>query len=165
MTRILVAHGSKRGGTAEIAEWIGAELCETPGVVVDVRPAAEARDLAGYDAVVIGSAVYVGRWVPEARRFARRHRAALVHLPVWAFSSGPLDRSAQEGEVPPTRSIAKIVERVGARDHVTFGGRLTADAKGFVAARLAKERGGDYRDRDQIRAWARAIVKELQPTP
>src|SRR5262245_47095612 len=126
MTRILVAHGSKRGGTAEIAEWIGAELCETPGIIVDVRPAADVHDLTGYAAVVIGVAVYVGRWVREARRFARRHRADLVHLPVWAFSSGPLDDSAHKGDVPPTRSTAKIVERVGAREHVTFGGRLTA---------------------------------------
>jgi len=164
MTKILIVHGSKHGGTAEIAEWVGAELREAPGVTVDVLPAATVRDLSGYDAVIIGGGLYAGRWVREARRFERRHQAGLVHLPVWAFSSGPLDRTAQEQEIPPTRSVAKIMERVGARGHATFGGRLAPDTKGFISSRLAKERGGDYRDRDQVRQWARAIAAELQPT-
>ncbi|MEU5878695.1 flavodoxin domain-containing protein [Spirillospora sp. NPDC047279] len=161
MTKVLVVHGSKLGGTAEIAEWVGADLREVADLDVDVMPAAASVDVTAYDGVVIGGALYAGRWHRDARRFARSNAGKLSHLPVWAFSSGPLDRSAEEG-IQPTRSVHKIIQRVGVRDHATFGGRLEPDAKGFMVSSLAKSSGGDYRDRRQIRDWALGIAKELE---
>src|SRR6266536_3613757 len=110
-SRVLVAYGSKGGGTAGIAETLGAALRED-GLSVDVRPAAEVRDVSGYDAVVLGGAVYAARWHPEARKFARRHGRALRGRPVWLFSSGPLDRSAEAGEIAPVRSAAQAAEQL-----------------------------------------------------
>ena len=67
MTRILLACASRHGATAEIAEEIGDVLRrEVPGAVVEVRDAAEPGDVDGFDAVVLGSAVYMGRWLPAA---------------------------------------------------------------------------------------------------
>jgi menaquinone-dependent protoporphyrinogen oxidase len=54
------------------------------------------------------------------------------------------------------------MERVGARGHVTFGGRLAPDAKGFPASAMAKKNGGDWRDAEQVRAWFHAIAPELR---
>lgn len=164
MTRVLVVHASKLGGTAEIAEWIAAELREFAGFSVDVESAAANVDVGAYDAVVIGGGLYAGRWPRAARRFARQHQDRLIHLPVWAFSSGPLDRTAEESPIPPTRSVSKIMDRIGVRDHATFGGRLGPEAKGFIASRLAKTNGGDYRDREQISEWARMVAKDLEST-
>ena len=89
MTRVLVAYGSKRGSTAEIAGWIGDTL-RGQGLDTEVADAGSVRDVTDYDAVVLGGALYEGRWHKEARRFARRHAAALSGRPVWLFSSGPL---------------------------------------------------------------------------
>jgi len=83
-----VAYASKHGSTAEIAEAIGDEL-RAAGRTVDVRDAGEVTDLAGYDAVVLGSATYMRRWRREARRFLRHHASALADCPFWVFSSGP----------------------------------------------------------------------------
>ncbi|MDX6312618.1 MAG: menaquinone-dependent protoporphyrinogen oxidase [Streptomyces sp.] len=159
--RVLIAYGTKNGSTAEIAEWIAEELREQ-GVEADVRSAANARDLTPYDAVVLGAGLYAGRWQRDAAGFARRHRQALTHLPVWLFSSGPLDASAMERDIPAARGVARTVTRLDARDHVTFGGRLGEGAQGFIARQILKQgKGGDFRDREQIRTWARGIATEL----
>ena len=111
-------------------------------------------DLEGYDAVVLGGALYMGRWHSDARRFARRYAADLRTMPVWLFSSGPLDRSADEKEIPAVGFVAKLAAEVGARGHATFGGCLAPDASGLIAGAVAKKSAGDYRDWDPIRVGA-----------
>lgn len=158
--RALVVYGSKRGGTEGIAETIADELTRQ-GVDADVRPAEAARSLDGYDGVVIGGALYATIWHKSARRFVRRHARELRDRPVWFFSSGPLDDSATESEIPPIKSVKRFMDRVGAQGHMTFGGRLAPDAEGFIAHSMAKEHAGDWRDEAQIRAWADAIAAAL----
>lgn len=87
---ILVAVASKHGSTREIAQVIADEL-RTAHLAVDLQDAGAVGDIAGYDAVILGSAVYMGSWLPDAHsELAQRHHAALATLPVWVFSSGPL---------------------------------------------------------------------------
>lgn len=158
--RVLVAYGSRMGGTAGIAETVGRTIAGA-GLEVAVRPAADVRELAGYDAVVVGGALYAGRWHRHARRFVKRHAAALRAVPVWLFSSGPLDASAATGEIPPVAQVRELLRLVGARGHVTFGGRLPADAKGFPASAMARTRAGDWRDPARIEAWAARVAGQL----
>lgn len=159
--RVLVAYASERGGTAEIADWIGTALREA-GLDADVRPAGEVRALDGYDAAVIGGALYAGRWHREARHLVRHHADALAHRPVWLFSSGPLDHTAVEKRIPPASGVAKFARRLNARGHATFGGRLSPDAQGLLASRIAKRMSGDFRDRDHVTEWAAGIAHELR---
>ncbi|WP_411149215.1 flavodoxin domain-containing protein [Streptomyces sp. A30] len=159
--RVLIAYGTKNGSTAEIAEWI-AEALRDRQVDADVRSAAEVQDVTAYDAVLIGGGLYAGRWQRDATRFARRHRKALGRLPVWLFSSGPLDPSASERDIPPVPGVARLVTRLDARGHATFGGRLTEGARGFIARQIIQQgKGGDFRDRAQIEAWGHGIAAEL----
>lgn len=158
---VLVAYGSRNGGTAEIARWI-AETLEAEGVDAEVRPASAVSDPRPYTAVLLGSGVYGGRWLREATQFARRHRKDLLDVPVWLFSSGPLDRSASENELPPVRGAVKVADMLDARDHVTFGGRLVPGARGLVARTiLSSGKGGDFRDREQISGWAGRVAREV----
>ena len=119
------------------------------------------RSLDGYDAVIVGGALYANRWSRPSRRFVKRHTAALRTRPVFFFSSGPLDSSAAEHDIPPTKQVTKLMERVGAREHVTFGGRLPADARGFPASAMAKKHSGDWRDPEQVRAWGHHVAESL----
>ena len=161
---VLVVFGSKRGGTAGIATAI-AETLRSQGLTADCMRAADARDVASYDAVVIGGALYAARWVREARRFVVRHAATLRTRPVWMFSSGPLDDSARRQSIAPVRGVAALMAHVGARGHATFGGRLAADATGFPAAAMAKSHAGDWRSWDQIQDWARDIAQTVATSP
>jgi menaquinone-dependent protoporphyrinogen oxidase len=158
--RVLVTYGTERGGTSGIAEAIGAELA-ADGHDVDVEAAGAVRDIGSFDAVVLGGALYMARWHADAKRFARRYDDELRLRPVWLFSSGPLDKSAEERDIPPVRFVANLMTEVGARGHATFGGRLTPGAKGFIAGSMAKKMAGDYRDFDRIRLWAREIAAAL----
>lgn len=162
---VLVAYESRNGGTAEIAQWIGEGLIGA-GVEAEVRPAAVVQELRGYSGVVLGSGLYEGRWLRGALRFARRHRADLLEVPVWLFSSGPLDASAGERDIPPVSGARALADRVDAREHVTFGGRLVPGARGLVARMILRQgKGGDFRDRDRIDAWARSIAAEVAARP
>jgi menaquinone-dependent protoporphyrinogen oxidase len=160
MTRVLIAYGSKRGSTGEIAKAIGWTF-EEMGLEVDVRRAAEVEDVGPYEAVVLGGAVYKNRWHRDARRFGRRFVGPLRDRPVWLFSSGPLDLTAEERKIPPVAFVAKLAERIGARDHATFGGRLASHPSGYAASVMAERLAGDYRNFAEIRAWASRIGREI----
>lgn len=186
MARILVAYASKNHSTAEIAEAIAAELRAEGHEALAVDAAA--ADPTGYDAVVLGSAVYIGRWRREAERFLRRYRARLAQLPFWVFSSGPLptpesrsadanahgrdsahggersdDRGSADAWLEP-RKIVAAIESIGVREHVVFGGRVPMEATGFferMAAKNADPDNSDLRDWDAIRDWSRGIATAL----
>jgi menaquinone-dependent protoporphyrinogen oxidase len=148
--RVLIAYGSKMGGTAGIAELVGQALTDA-GFQADVRPVFEADRIETYDAVLVGGALYSAHWHRQARRFVKRHASTPRTRPVWLFSSGPLNGSAAEA-IPPVSQVHELLERIGGRGHVTFGGRLPADAKGFPASAMAKTHAGDWRDPERIRA-------------
>ena len=158
--RILIAHGSKRGGTAGLAEMIGAAF-DALGFETAVRPAGEVRGLGDVDAVVIAGALYANRWHRDARRLVRRKAAALRDLPVWLVASGPLDDSAATGELLPAPQLSRAAESIGARGTVVFGGRLAPDAKGFPAAAMARKGAGDWRDPEHVRRWVAGVAAEL----
>lgn len=160
-TSVLVAYASKHGSTELIADAIGDAL-RRAGHDVDVRPVRDVRDLTRYGAAVVGSALYLGRWQGDALRFLRRQEASLAGMPVWFFSSGPLDDSAETAQLPAPRAVAEIAARIGARGHATFGGHLAPDASGFVEHLMIRGgRTGDWRNFDRIEVWADAVAAEL----
>jgi menaquinone-dependent protoporphyrinogen oxidase len=158
---ILIAFGSKRGGTQGLAEMLADDL-RAEGFTADVAPVGQAGAVAGYDAVIVGGALYAFRWHGAARRFVRHHAADLRQRPTYLFSSGPLDDSATKKDIPPVKGVKTLMNQVGARDHVTFGGRLTPDAKGFPASAMAKKSAGDWRDPEHVQRWARTIATQLR---
>lgn len=162
MTKVLVAYASKHGATADIATAIADKLRERH-LSVECRPAQSVENLFGYDAVVIGSAVYFNRWRPEAMRFLRRHASRLADTPFWTFSSGLVGNTPASPELEPRREryVAKMLY---ARGHVVFGGRVQARGHGVVR-RLVDRIPRPYRDRRdwaEIRAWAATIADELE---
>jgi menaquinone-dependent protoporphyrinogen oxidase len=163
MARVLVAYGTKMGGTAGIAERIAQVLAERGHEAVLTPPA----KLSGrFDAAVVGSALYAGRWrsgpVKALRRLARQHPPP----PTWLFHSGPLAGDADEPQELP-KGVASLAARLGARDVVTFGGRLDEEhASGWIArAMIRNGKGGDWRDLDGVAAWAHAVADEIAGGP
>jgi menaquinone-dependent protoporphyrinogen oxidase len=158
--RVLVTWGSRRGGTEGIGRQV-ADVLRASGHEVRADAADRVERLAAFDAVVVGGALYANRWSPVARRFVTRHLHQLRAVPVWLFSSGPLDDSASRTTIPPTPQVAALAARVGALGHVTFGGRLAPDAHGFPARAMARQNSGDWRDGERINAWATELAAAL----
>lgn len=166
-TRVLVAYASKYGATAEIAEAIGKGLREA-GVPVDVKPARQARDLAVYSAVVLGSGVYMGRWRKDAAKFLKDNELTLGRKELWFFSSGPTAEGdpveALNGWRLPSPQQA-IADRVKPRDITVFGGAVDpTKLSGFErwVLKNVKAPSGDFRDWDAIAAWTASIVSEVK---
>jgi len=159
--RVLITAASKHGSTGEIAGAI-AEVLGGRGLETVVTPPEKVDDVAAFDAAVLGSAVYAGRWMKPARELVERAADDLAARPVWLFSSGPIGEPPKPEEDPV--DVAEIVESTSARDHRVFAGRLERSRLGFgeravVAALRAPD--GDFRDWDEIRGWATAIADEL----
>lgn len=159
--RVLVAVASKHGSTREIADRIG-EVLRRQGLDATVSPAESVAGADGYAAVILGSAVYAGRWMKEARELADRVGSSEVTPPVWLFSSGPVGEPPKPEEDPV--DVAPIAEALSARDHRVFAGKLDRSLLGFgeraiVTALRAPE--GDFRDWAEISEWARAIAASL----
>jgi menaquinone-dependent protoporphyrinogen oxidase len=158
--RILVVHGSKRGGTAGLADMIGAALTAL-GHEVTVAPARIVRTLPEVGAVVVAGGIYAGRWHGDARWFVKHHATSLHELPVWLVGSGPLDDTADTGTFTLGASVLDLAERIGARGTQAFGGYLSSDAKGFPASSMAKTHAGDWRDPEHIQRWAHEVDAAL----
>jgi menaquinone-dependent protoporphyrinogen oxidase len=163
-TTVLVAYASKMGSTQEIATEIAAVLAAA-GLDARVRDAAEVSNLDGYDAVVLGSAIYTARWRPDAiavLQLLAERADQLRPVPSWLFQSGPCGDHA-DAPVPTPKKVAKYVGRIGTAPPVTFGGRLDpATATFFIARKMADgPLAGDYRDFDQVRQFAQSIAKRL----
>lgn len=174
--RILIAVASKHGGTSGIAERVGRVMTDR-GHDVSMRPAAEVRDIDDPsaddldddalvdrpDAVLIGSGVYAGHWLPEAVELVDRCWASLQRRPVWLFSSGPIGDPSKP-EPSASVDVGSILERTAARGHEVFGGRLQRHDLGLldravVTALRAPE--GDFRDWSHVDRWAGAVADEL----
>ena len=161
--KVLVTAASRHQATHEIAEAIGAGLCER-GIDAQVRRIAELTALDGYDAVVLGSAVYMSRWLAEARRFAQIHASTLSSLPVWLFSSGPVGPSSHPIPAGEAADVPVLVRLTRARGHRTFAGRLDMKHLHFAeraVARTIHAPDGDSRDWEEIDRFAGDIAAAL----
>ena len=172
MTKILVAYATKHNATAEIAHLIANVLEESEQLQVELRTVALVEDLSPYDAVVLGSAVYMGHWQKPAAEFLQAHQVELAARSVWLFSSGPLgerDRASKAGSWTFPEGLQIFADRIKPRGVVVFEGRLDPAHLGLferVIARMVKSPVGDFRDWGAIRTWAEGIaqtLKELQP--
>ena len=163
--RILVSTASRHGSTGQVAARIAGTLrAGLPGgTVVEVLPAADVGDVTAYDAVVLGSAVYLGRWLDHARHLAERI-ASQPPRPVWLFSIGPIGEPPKPAEDPA--EVGALVSSTHARGHRLFAGSLDRHQLGFAEKAVVtalRVPDGDYRDWAAIDAWAARIATDLTP--
>ncbi len=168
---VIVVYASRYGSTRGIAEFIAEELREH-GVQAEARSVDANPNPGEYDAAVIGSAVYMEHWLKDAAEFVRRNRTVLAERPVWLFSSGPLKlepgTSPDDPELEP-KEIGEFREIIHPRDHRVFFGALDPGRLGFAHRALRKLPAarkllpeGDFRNRDDIEAWAGGIARTLE---
>jgi menaquinone-dependent protoporphyrinogen oxidase len=165
--RVLVTAASKHGATEEIAKRIGAVLA-AHGIEVEVKKLQDVSGLAGYEAFVLGSGIYLGKWLKEARRFVDAHAAELAQRPTWLFASGSIMGDPPVGDDPNAMGaglVERLVEATHARELKLFAGKLDLRKLGLAekaSVRMARASEGDYRDWQAIDAWAAAIAHQLQ---
>ncbi|MCE5263454.1 MAG: flavodoxin domain-containing protein [Deltaproteobacteria bacterium] len=162
--RVLVAYASKYGSTGGVADAIGKELCGKE-VAVDVALIKNVRDIGSYQGVIIGSAIYMGKWMSEAADFVKENRDALCKVPVAYFLvcmtlSEPTEKKRAEA-LSYMEPILKAVPEIKPVGMGTFAGAMDYNNLSWLNKKILKSKGtpeGDFRDWNAIRAWAREPV-------
>ena len=126
--KVLVTAATKHGATGEIAQVIGDALRQR-GLDPTVLEPAQVDGVDGYDAVVLGSAVYAGHWLKPARELVARCGDAPAARPVWLFSSGPVGDPPKPEEDPV--DVAEVLAATRAREHRVFAGKLVRKQLAF----------------------------------
>ena len=160
--KVLIAAASRYGATQEIAEAIGRVLIDH-GLDVNITRAEGLDDVTLYDAVILGSAVYMGNWLPPARRFVDEYGEELASRPTWLFSSGPLGSPPRPHEDEAVH-LTSIWAKTKAVEHRLFGGKLDKGLLSFgerAVVHAVRAPEGDFRDWEEINRWAASIADVL----
>jgi menaquinone-dependent protoporphyrinogen oxidase len=158
---ILVTFASRHGSTRAIAETIAAEL-EARGHHTVYLEISNVETLDGFDAVVAGSGVYLGRWRAPAPAFHAPLHLDRATPPTSRLSSraNGEQAAAEPQDVTARRDQIRLVE------HRSFAGSLELASLGLgerLMSRIVGSAEGDFRDWGEIRAWARDIANALAP--
>ncbi len=164
MKRILVTYASKAGSTSEVAAAI-ADVLGRNGADVTVEPLKNIKDISAYQAVVVGSLIRMGGWVSEAKKFIETNKAALEKVPTAYFTTcatlkedNAQTRAEVAGYVEPIHQILKPLESG------LFGGKMDTGKLNFIDRKIiemmakGENPNGDYRNWDEINAWAEKIT-------
>lgn len=160
MARILVAYATKHGSTTEIAGAIGKELTAA-GLGVEVKELKNVQSPAGYDAVVIGGPIYMGKVMADVKKFVGRHREKLAAMPVAAFVVGLSPASKDEEEIDTAKkALSDAISPLQPVASALFAGNLDPEKLGFIERKMigmVKSPTGDFRNWEAIAAWARGL--------
>ena len=169
LSSILVVYGTWAGSTAEVADFIGKTFAEG-GARVDVKPVQSVKTLAGYHAVVIGSAIRAGKVKPDVMGFVKDHRTELRKIPTAYF----IVCMSMKEDTPENRKTAgaylgPLREQVAPVDVGLFAGKMDYAKLDFFA-RMAvkyfvKVPEGDFRNWHDIKAWSQALLPKLEAKP
>ncbi len=165
--RILIAYATRCGSTGGVADSIGQAL-SAAGAAVDVYPVKDVNDLRPYQAVIVGSAIRMGKWLPEAAEFVKTHQDRLTRVPVAYFAvclamkdDTTENRHKALSYLDPVRKQFPQVKPV---DIGLFAGAVDYKKLSFAYRLILKAKGapeGDFRNWETIRTWAAGVSPVL----
>jgi len=167
--KVLLAYATRYGSTEEVAVTVAGKLREG-GLAVEVQPVKKVRSLEGNEAVVLGTPIYVGSLLKDARKFLDGHQAELEKLPVAVFALGPIrageELLASRGQLETALAKTPWLKPV---DTEVFVGKYDPDRLGMgdkmltalPASPLHGVPAQDDRDWDAIEAWAAKLAGTL----
>lgn len=156
MQKVLVVYASRCGSTVEVAQAVAEQLCRR-GDSAEVCAVEEASDPANYDAVVVGSAIRMGKWLPAAVQFVERHQATLAQKPTAFFTVHMLnvDDSAQS-RAARAEYVAPVHALLAPQAEAFFAGKMDFARLNFMdrlMAKMVKSKEQDLRNWTAIRTW------------
>ncbi|SEP03550.1 menaquinone-dependent protoporphyrinogen oxidase [Halogranum amylolyticum] len=155
MSSVLVLYGTGEGQTAKIAERITTTISERghEASALDVRNRPESFTLEGYDAVVVGASIHVGKHQDEVRDFVTDNRNTLSGMPT-AFFQVSLSSANEEKREEAAGYVESFLTETGwDPDRIgQFGGALRFSEYGFLKRlmmkRIAKDLLTEEREQD-----------------
>lgn len=160
MKKILVTYATRGGSTFEVAVCVAEMLCAA-GASVDITYVTAVHEVQGYDAVVVGSAIRMGRWLPEAVAFVQTQRESLSHVPVAYFVvSGMLRNDTPETRRKVRAFLDPMCRMLEPASIGLFAGKLSYTLMNGFERNIAEgisSSEGDWRNWEAIRGWAKGL--------
>jgi menaquinone-dependent protoporphyrinogen oxidase len=160
-TRVLVTYATRAGSTGDVADAIG-KVLSARGFRVEVRTIKSRPRVEDFQAVVIGSAVRAGSWLPEAVAFVAEHQNALKRLAVAAFTVHLQNTGDDLQRVANRRAYLNTVRPLlPPVAEAFFSGAIEPNklsALDRLMVRAVKAPVGDFREWDKIRGWAETVL-------
>lgn len=154
--RILITYATRAGSTVEIAAAIGKSLSEK-GFRVDVEPVEDMPSLEGYQAVIMGSAIRMGSWLPEAIEYVEINQYVLERMPVALFTVHMLNTGDdEESRNNRFAYLSKVRPMLNDPEEVYFEGKMDFSRLSFLDRMIAKmvdSVEADHRDWERINNW------------
>jgi menaquinone-dependent protoporphyrinogen oxidase len=170
--KLLIAYATRKNSTKETAEFIG-EIMSTRGAEVTVADCDDVANVREYDAVIVGTAVYTGEWLPAAETFLRKFGDEMAQKP-FAYFMLCIRVLEADGysyvmdEYVPHYLLQKMTNIV---EGTVFAGRLYDEdidwherwtlSVRYEGAQDPLSINHDYRDWAEIRAWAHRLADRL----
>ncbi len=168
--RVLVLYASKYGATRGLCEAIARRL-EKSDCYSELHPASEMIDPGQWDALVLGSAIYAGRWRSDAVNYLEQFAETLSTKAVWIFASGPTGEEEAEAlleeKIYPEK-LRPLIRHIAPQDLRMFHGALTPEQLNFLEKaiiKVVKAPTGDFRDWEAIEQWSDQIAASLKALP
>jgi menaquinone-dependent protoporphyrinogen oxidase len=165
--RILIAYASRCGSTGEVAKAIGQVLCDK-SVSVDVRLVNNVKDVTPYRSIIVGSAIRMSKWLPEATEFVAANHVALSQVPVAYFLTCYTMREPTEDNRRKALAyldpVLTTIPEIQPVDIGLFAGMMDYNKLSWFLGKMLKRKGldeGDFRDWDDIRTWAAGLRPSL----
>lgn len=164
--KVLVAYATRAGSTGEIGAAIARQLC-AEGFDAELREVSSVSGLDGYAAVVLGSAVRYGDWLPEMLAFMRANAGTLQQRPLALFTAC---NKAKDASIAAQTEMAAYVKAARAivepQVQRFFAGKIDFKTLSLFETMVVKMIGspeGDFRDWAAIGAWAQSLVPLFKP--
>jgi len=164
---IAIVYETKYGSTKEIAERIKVDL-ESNAIVVDLKKPTETICWEQYDAFILGSGIYAGKWLPKIEKLIKSRTEELSEKKVWFFSNGPtgdnpIEETIKEWKFPAY--MASFLSAIKPQDVVVFKGKMELEKMNFLERFIItkmKAPVGDFRNWEEIESWTQKITSTLQ---
>jgi menaquinone-dependent protoporphyrinogen oxidase len=162
--KILITFATRAGSTADVAAAMGESL-GARGFCVDVKAVKEKPLLAGYQAAILGSAIRMGNWLPEAVDFIEANQQELNQMPVALFTVHMLNSG--EDETSRANRLAyldKIRPLLNQAEEVYFEGKMDFSRLSLVdrlISKMVKAVEADKRDWEKIRNWVPEMLAKV----
>ena len=163
--KVLVVYASRGSSTAETADKVARELSTQLGVKVEVANVKRAKYIASYDSIILGTAIRMGRPLPEMVSFVKSYQPILSTKKVALFGMCMMLKDPSAENIKTSSNyLDSLKALLTPIDTHLFAGKVNPGRLGFLARlaiKMVKAPIGDFRNWDEIKAWSAQLSPKL----
>ena len=170
--KILVTYDTEHGATSIVAKKVFDTLCQEDfSVDLIFVENFDPAEILNYDAIVIGSPIYIGKWLPGIKKLLKRSHATIAQIPSAFFITCTYVKGEDDTPERHAHAIELYIDPVLSKypdiqpiDKGVLAGEFQYAELyplQFFLMKLAKFEEGNFIDTAKIEAWAKGFGDKL----